>query len=99
MAIFEDPDIATMLADWENELTAGGVTASCLFDDGEEEAFDPAGGGGQVVRKLTATIRASDFPALQSNDAVTIDGVAYTVWRRLQIGDGALCELWLKLAT
>jgi hypothetical protein len=98
MTIYNDAEIETMLADWQNQLTSGEATAPCLLDDGEELALEMAGGGGQVVRKISATIRTSDFPALQSNDAVSVDGIEYIVWRRLQLGDGALSELWLRLA-
>jgi hypothetical protein len=98
MAVFEDADIETMLADWQNEISDGETSALCLFDDSEELLLEQVGAGGQVARKITATIRSSDFPALGANDAVSVDGIAYTIWRRLQLGDGALSELWLRLA-
>jgi hypothetical protein len=78
-------------------LIAGETTAPCLLDDNEELALEQFGGGGQVVRRITATVRSSDFPALTINDAVNIDGIDYTIWRRLQLGDGGLAELWLRL--
>jgi len=97
MAIFNDAEITTMLTDWGNELTAGEITAACLLDDREDLALEQDGGSGQIVQRITATIRTSDFPALAANDPIAIDGIAYTVWRRLKLGDGALSELWLRI--
>jgi hypothetical protein len=98
MAIFQDAEIETMLTDWGNVLTAGEISAACLLDDREELVLEQEGGGGQIVRRITATIRTSDFPSLVPNDPIEIDGVAYTVYQKLLLGDGALSELWLRLA-
>lgn len=86
------------MTDWGNTLTAGLVEAACLFEDREEEVLTAEGGAAQIVRRIMATIRTSDFPTLVQNDPVEVDGVAYTVFETLQLGDGALTELRLRLA-
>ena len=105
MAIYNDAEIERMLVDWGNILTAGEVTAPCILDDADVVDLDrpslasyvQAGGGGQIVRKITAIIRTSDFPALKANDAVSVDGRDYTVWDRMKHGDGGLTELTLRI--
>ena len=97
MAIFANADIPTMLTDWGNVLTADEVSAACTLDDREELVLEQDGGSGQIARYTVATIRTSDFPSLAANDPISIDGVNYTIWRRLLLGDGALSELWLRI--
>lgn len=97
MAIFQDAEIETMLTDWGNILTANDLSAACTLDDREELVLEQDGGSGQIARRITATIRSSDFPSLAANDPISIDGVAYTVYQKLLLGDGALSELWLRI--
>lgn len=96
MAYFQDADIETMLDDWGNLLTAGGVSAPCALDEREAVELEIQGGGGQVGLQIVATIRTTDFPALAANDEIEVDGEPYRVWRQLKLGDGALSEIWLR---
>jgi hypothetical protein len=41
------------------------------------------------------TAKASDFGGLKYNDAITVDGVAYTVRETRLIDDGRMCEVSL----
>jgi hypothetical protein len=97
MAIFEDDDIETMLADWENTLTFGEAEAPCLFEERDELLLEgEQGAAPQIAAHIVATIRVSDFPALAQNSEIEVDGREFTVWRYLLLGDGALAELWLR---
>jgi len=98
MTIFADSDIPTMLTDWGNTLTVESVEAPCALDMSEREVLGQDGGGGQIAQVLTATFKTTDFPDLKGGDAVTVDGVDYTVWRALKLGDGGTTELWLRTA-
>ena len=85
-----------MFPEWDNSITIAAVTEDCLFDERDEVALEQDGGSGQIMRIAVATILTSDFPAVRNGDAATVDGVNYTVWRHLLMGDGALTELWLR---
>ncbi len=98
MAIYQDADIETMMVDWGSVLTAGELSAACLLEERDEETLEQDGGGAQITRRIVATIRVSDFPGLAANDPIDVDGVDYIVYRYLLLGDGALTELWLRLA-
>jgi hypothetical protein len=98
MAIFADSDIPTMLTDWGNTLTVDGLDAPCALDYAQREVLAQDGGAGQIVDVIVATYRTSDFPDLHGGDPVEVDGVAYTVWRNLKLGDSGTSELWLRVA-
>jgi hypothetical protein len=97
MAYFQDAEIETMLADWDNVLTAGDLSVPCLLDEHDELQLEFEGAAGQIARQVTAVIRTTDLPDLAANAEITIDGIEYTVWRRLLLGDGALSQLWLRI--
>lgn len=97
MVIFNDAEIDTMLGDWGHSLTAGAVTHPCLFDQRDEIGLEHEGGAGQLLRIIVAIVKTSHFPGLQGGDPVTVDGIAYTIWRRLLLGDGGLTELSLRV--
>jgi hypothetical protein len=98
MTIYNDAEVTSMLSDWGNVLTAGGFTAPCFLDDSEQLELEFAGGAGQKVRRITATIRTSDCPDLKANDPISVDGLDYIVWDRTKLGDGALTELTLRIS-
>jgi hypothetical protein len=93
---FGDADVDTMLADWGHSITIAGVTRPCLFDERDAIGLEQDGGAGQIMRVAVATIKTSDFPNVMNDDACVVDGVSYTVWRRLRQGDGAITELLLR---
>ena len=96
MAIFGDSDIPTMLTDWNNLLTAGAVTVPCALEDRDVEVLAQEGAAPQIVRRTMATIQKTALPDLAANDPVTVDGVDYIVWERLDVGDGGTSDLWLR---
>jgi hypothetical protein len=96
MGYFGDADVDTMLADWGHSITIAGVTKPCLFDERDEVGLEQDGGAGQIMRVAVALVKASDFPNVKNDDACVVDGVSYTVWRRLRQGDGATTELLLR---
>lgn len=98
MAIFRNEDITAMLVDWENTLTFDSNEFPCALDDGDEEVLEQNGGGGQLVRRIKATVRTSDVAGLEPNGAVSIDGIDYIVWEKRKLDDGGVTELWLRLA-
>lgn len=96
MAIFQSADIPTMISDSPHELTAEDGTAKCWFDDSDQEVLDQNGGAAQIVRRTAAFVNAENFPTLEANDPVEVDGRSFIVWRKLVLGDGAILELWLR---
>lgn len=96
MAFFGDADMDAMLADWGHSITIAGVTKPCLYDERDEIGLEQDGGAGQIMRVAVATIKTSDYPNVTNDDACIVDGVSYTVWRRLRQGDGTITELYLR---
>ncbi len=96
MGYFGDADVDTMLADWGHSITIAGVTKPCLFDERDEVGLEQNGGAGQIMRVAVVLVKTSDFPNVKNDDACVVDGVSYTVWRRLRQGDGAITELLLR---
>ncbi len=96
MGYFGDADVDTMLADWGHSITIAGVTKPCLFDERDEVGLEQNGCAGQIMRVAVVLVKTSDFPNVKNDDACVVDGVSYTVWRRLRQGDGAITELLLR---
>lgn len=95
MAVFENDDIDTMLAEGV-AITVAGVTKKCWLEDYDEQQLQYEGAAAQTVRQRKAKYKTSDFPMLTKNTAVTVDGVNYTVYDLLRIGDGGVTELTLR---
>lgn len=94
--IFGDADIAAMLADWGHSITIAALTKNCLLDLAGQVLLEQGGVGGQVAIMPVAHVRASDYPAVSNDDAVVVDGVNYTVYQALPVGDGGLTQLALR---
>jgi hypothetical protein len=84
--------LATFFADFGVSVTANGVTGLGILDMPTETLL-----GDQVLSTdYTLTARASEFGSLKYGDAVTIDGVAYTVRENRLLDDGKLTEVSLS---
>jgi len=73
MAITEDPTL--YLSDHGVSITAGAVSGLGIFDQPGELAL----GGEIMMIDYVIRCEASKFGTLSYGDAVTVDGVAYTV--------------------
>lgn len=92
MSAFRDSDIDTMLADSPDEITIGAVTNKCWVDTRDEIAEEEH----LIIRRMIATLKVSDFPALAKNVAASLNGVSgYKVQNFLLHDDGALAEVIL----
>jgi hypothetical protein len=95
--VFQESDIAAMMADWGNTIIVDGVMKPCLFEerDEEDQALE---GPGQIKRVCIAQVRSSDFAEIAQDDEVEVDGDKFTVYRKTLLGDGGITELYLRKA-
>jgi hypothetical protein len=49
-----------------------------------------------LTTDYTLTAKASDFGSLIRNDAITVDGVAYTVREAMLLDDGKIVQIALQ---
>ena len=90
MAITEDLDV--FMADFGVSCTAGSTTAKGILDmPGEVVA-----GGMVLSTDYSLTTRHSNFGTLTVGDAITVDGINYTVRENRLIGDGSFVEIALQ---
>ena len=82
MAIVEDP--AVFLADFGVTATVSSVDALVLLDRPQDFAV-----GDVIALDPQITLPATTFPTLAYGDAITVDGVAYTVRDVQLVDDGA----------
>ena len=94
MALSED--LTVFLSDFGVSCTSGSVTASGILDMPSQIIAE----GGMVINTdYTLTARTADFGGLLYGDAITVDGVNYSVREARKIDDGVFSELLLsKLA-
>lgn len=90
MALTEDLDI--FLADFGVSCTAGAVTAKGILDMPNQVISD----GMVLTTDYTLTARASNFGNLIRGNAITVDGVAYTVRETMLIDDGKFVQIALQ---
>lgn len=80
------------LADFGVTVTNGVTTTTGVLDMPSEVIA----GGMVITTDYSLTIKASVYPTLKYNDALTVNGVAYTVREvRLQ-DDGAFATVYLQ---
>ena len=89
MALTED--LTVFLNDFGVTCTAGSTTALGILDMPGQILAD----GMVISTDYQLTAKASDFGTLKYNDAITVDGVAYTVRELRLIDDGRMCEVLL----
>lgn len=84
--------LSTFFADFGVSVTANGVTSTGILDMPTETLL-----GDQVLSTdYTLTARASEFGSLKYGDAVTANGIAFTVRENRLLDDGSLCEVSLS---
>lgn len=89
-----DPDaLEAMIEDTEGvPVVHGAVNTWGHFDEPHDVVFTD----GQVhAADRTVTVAAGKLPAVRIDDAITVDGNAYTVRDRQRIEDGALLVIAL----
>jgi hypothetical protein len=100
---WNDDDIATMLSDSPNVITAtpvGGspVTGSCLRLESDELKLDSPNSAPLVMHLVRVFVQTSQFGFLVGGSNCNVDGVQYSVWKTLMEGDGALTQLLLRVS-
>jgi len=89
MALSEN--LLAFLGDFGVSCTSGATTALGILDMPGQILAD----GMVISTDYQLTAKASDFGGLKYNDAITVDGVAYTVRETRLIDDGRMCEVSL----
>lgn len=104
MTVFwNDEDIVDMMSDSPNSITATPdvgpeVVGQCLFMESDELKLDTPSSAGVIMRLTRVYVQTSLFGFLETGATCSVDGVPYTVWKRLQEGDGAVSQLLLRVA-
>ena len=89
MALTED--LSVFLNDFGVSCTSGATTALGILDMPSQLIADSM----VITTDYQLTAKASDFGGLKYNDAITVDGAAYTVRETRLIDDGRFCEVSL----
>ena len=89
MALSEN--LSAFLGDFGVSCTSGATTALGILDMPSQLIADSM----VISTDYQLTAKASDFGGLKYNDAITVDGVAYTVRETRLIDDGRMCEVSL----
>ena len=89
MALTED--LSVFLTDFGVSCTSGATTGLGILDMPSQLIADSM----VISTDYQLTAKASDFGSLKYNDAITVDGAAYTVRETRLIDDGRFCEVSL----
>ena len=92
MAFAEDLGAFFSETDFAVPLIWGQVTAEVILDAPDEEIID----GRVVSREYAITYRAAQLVGLTGGQAVTVDGVAYTVREVKALDDGKIMRATLR---
>jgi hypothetical protein len=90
MALAED--LGVFLDDFGVSCTAGAVTALGILDMPSQVIS----GDMVLTTDYTLTAKASDFGSLIRGDAITVNGVAYTVRETMLIDDGSFVQIGIQ---
>lgn len=98
---FAEADLATMFADSPHVISATNgesdvITGPCEFYESDEVQMADRDTGGNIMHLCRAYASTNVFGFLVGDAACTIDGRAFTVWKRLQEGDGAVTQFLLR---
>jgi hypothetical protein len=91
---FRKSDITKMLRRIGESVTING-TVTRAFVDRETEVIEQALGGPLQNNLIMATIETDTVPGLVQGVPATVQGRAYYVWKRIQVGDGAMTQVFL----
>lgn len=92
MAFAEDLAAFFSTADFAVSATFGAQTAQVLLDQPDEELLD----GRVLSREYAITYRADQLTGLKGGDAITVDGIAYTVREVGALQDGKIMQARLR---
>ena len=90
MALVED--LGIFLDDFGVSCTAGAVTALGILDMPSQIISN----GMVLSTDYTLTAKAADFGSLLRGDAITVNGVAYTVREVMLIDDGNFVQIGIQ---
>lgn len=95
---FGDSDLAMMLSDiFSVAVSFGATNTRGIVDFYDDVAYDELGTPGVVGRERGVRLLTSEVAALAHGAAITVDGVAYTVRKKLALhADGAATVVFLK---
>lgn len=97
---YGDADIAFALEDVGATVVIGSVNAYGALDKEDKLVIKDSARGEIVATVPSVTVQASAFPAasLEVDQALTVDGVSYTIRTHESTSDGALKKLYLRKA-
>lgn len=92
-------EVRSILQSFDDIFMASDASSPCIFSTYDEEVqTDSFGGSKQTIRRTSAVVCTDDYPALAEEDAVTVNGVAYTVLDVRVIQDGHMMLVNLQKA-
>ena len=80
------------LQDWGVPVVFGAIDATGILDEPTDELV----GGMVITIDYKLTFATADLPGLDAEDAITVNGVAYTVRRVKTVSDGQFSEAILS---
>jgi hypothetical protein len=93
-----DDGLAVIMNDQPDSFTAGIVTKPCSFMLHDQTMQQGHIGAGQQAAMGYALVNTADFPALKRGDAVSVNGLNYTVNLATRVQDGAVTQVFLGKA-
>ena len=95
---FGDSDLAMMLTDvFAVPVVIGLVTTAGVLDYFDDVVYDEQNTPGVVGRERGVRLLTSQVAALVKGSAITVDGTAYTVRKKMALGvDGKMSVVFLK---
>lgn len=85
-------DYNLFLEDFGVSCTAGAITAKGILDMPGQVIAD----GMVITTDYSLLVRTADFGGLLYGDAITVNGINYTVREARKLDDGAFSELLLQ---
>jgi hypothetical protein len=93
-----DDGLAVIMANQPDTFTAGVVTKPCSFMLHDQTMQQGHIGAGQQMAMGYVLVKTADFPALKRGDAVSVNGVNYSVLLPTRIQDGNITQVFLGKA-
>lgn len=88
-----DEDLPGLLEEIGVPVTLGGVTTHGVKRRFTEELLRDTDARELLSRSVIVTIKSGSLPALSSGAAITVDGIAYKVKRRMEEEHGTLTRV------
>jgi hypothetical protein len=94
---FRKSDITRMLRRLGEDVTIHGTSTKGLVDR-ETDIIEQALGGPVHASLIMVTIETDTVPGLTEGVTATVQGRSYKVWKRPQVGDGAVTQVFMEKA-